>query len=146
MSDPGYQERLVELWCGSCGRRLGLVRWWKAKFLEVPVSVQTPPGRADHQQIKATPFRDPQRRPRRLGPASWRAANAADDLVTLGRQRYPEIPAYFGSIGFALLLPTRIGHGELGCFEGRRVGRVRTGTFRWRSRLQPINPANNKIQ
>ena len=83
------------------------------EVIEVPVSVRNMYGQEVSQRIKVTVFRDDQRmNAPYLVLNHGRPANG--NLAGMQRQRYSENSRYFVSLGFAVLVPTRVGYGESG--------------------------------
>jgi len=84
------------------------------EVMEVPVSVKTIYGQEVHQPIKVTVFRDDKReKAPYLVLNHGRPPNEAD-FAKMKRQRYANISRYFVSLGFVVLVPTRVGYGESG--------------------------------
>lgn len=84
------------------------------EVLEVPVSVRTIYGQEVNQAIKVTVFRDDQRdKAPYLILNHGRPATAAG-FANMKRQRYSDNSRYFVSLGFVVLVPTRVGYGETG--------------------------------
>lgn len=82
--------------------------------IDVPVSVSNAYGRSVEQTIKVTVFRDTERaRSPYLVLNHGRAPNPADFAKT-PRFRYSKEARYFVSLGFVVLVPTRVGYGESG--------------------------------
>ena len=83
------------------------------EVITAPVALQTIYG-AHHQDIVLTVFHDDQRaRSPYLVLNHGRASDPAE-RATMGRPRYLEISRYLVSLGFAVLVPTRIGYGVTG--------------------------------
>jgi len=84
------------------------------EVIDVPVSVKTIYGQEISQSIKVTVFRDDSRKKAPyLVLHHGRPATAAG-FAHMKRQRYSENSRYFVSLGFVVLIPTRVGYGETG--------------------------------
>lgn len=97
--------------------------------IEVPVSVKTIYGQQANQLIKVTVFHDDQRNSAPyLVLNHGRPANEAD-FVKMKRQRYSENSLYFVSLGFVVLVPTRVGYGETGGPDVEYSGRCNSKDY-----------------
>lgn len=84
------------------------------EVIEVPVSVKTIYGQQTNQAIKVTVFRDDQRKNAPYLILNHGRPASEADFVKMKRQRYGENSLYFVSLGFVVLVPTRVGYGESG--------------------------------
>ena len=99
------------------------------EVIEVPVSVKTIFGQEANQTIKVTVFRDDQReKAPYLVLNHGRPAKEAD-FAKMKRQRYSENSRYFVSLGFVVLVPTRVGYGESGGPDVEYSGRCDSRDF-----------------
>ncbi|MGC4062543.1 MAG: dienelactone hydrolase family protein [Aquabacterium sp.] len=83
-------------------------------IVDVPVTVRGSARQEVSQSIKLTIFRDDS-----VGKAPYLVLNhgrPADvaDFPKMGRQRFSANSRYFVSLGFVVLVPTRVGYGEMG--------------------------------
>ena len=82
--------------------------------MEVPVSVKIIAGEEIHQPIKVTLFRESWREKAPYLILNHGRPTTKTDLLRMKRQRYVENARYFVSLGFVVLVPTRVGYGESG--------------------------------
>ena len=92
------------------------------QVIDVPVTVTNLYGRSFDHTIKVTVFHD-DARPRApyLVLNHGRPASAAD-FARMGRVRYSENARYFVGLGFAVLVPTRVGYGVSGGVDAEYSG------------------------
>jgi dienelactone hydrolase len=93
------------------------------EVIEVPVSVRTMFGREARQTIKVTVFRDDQRQKAPYLVLNHGRPPKDADIVLMKRQRFPNVSSYFVSLGFVVLLPTRLGYGEAGGQDAEYTGK-----------------------
>jgi len=97
------------------------------EVIEVPVSVKSIYGQEVSQPIKVTVFRDDLREKAPYLVLNHGRPASEADFAKMKRQRYSENSAYFVSLGFVVLVPTRVGYGETGGpdveYSGRCEGR-----------------------
>jgi dienelactone hydrolase len=99
------------------------------EVMEVPVSVKTIYGQEVKQPIKVTIFHEDKRKKAPyLVLNHGRPANVAD-FAKMKRQRYANISRYFVSLGFVVLVPTRVGYGESGGPDVEYAGRCESKYF-----------------
>lgn len=99
------------------------------EVIEVPVSVKTIYGQEASQSIKVTVFReDTREKAPYLVLNHGRPATAAD-FASMKRQRYSENSRYFVSLGFVVLVPTRVGYGETGGPDVEYSGRCSSKNY-----------------
>jgi len=99
------------------------------EVIEVPVSVKTIYGQETNQSIKLTVFReDTREKAPYLVLNHGRPATAAG-FANMKRQRYSENSRYFVSLGFVVLVPTRVGYGETGGPDVEDSGRCDSRNF-----------------
>ena len=84
------------------------------EIVELPVVVTKANGRAVRHSIKVTIFRDDQRARSPFLILNHGRAIEQADRIKLGRARFFENSKYFLSMGFAVLVPTRMGYGVTG--------------------------------
>ena len=84
------------------------------EVIEVPVRVRTISGKEVSHSIKVTIFRDEQRQKAPYLVLHHGRPPHEADLAKMKRQRFSSISRYFVSLGFVVLVPTRVGYGELG--------------------------------
>lgn len=93
------------------------------EVIDVPVSVKTIYGQDANQPIKVTVFReDGREKAPYLVLNHGRPASEAD-FAKMKRQRFSENSRYFVSLGFVVLVPTRVGYGETGGLDVEYSGR-----------------------
>lgn len=99
------------------------------EVVDVPVRVKTIYGQEANQTIKVTVFRDDQRdKAPYLVLNHGRPASEAD-FAKMKRQRFAENSAYFVSLGFVVLVPTRVGYGESGGLDVEYSGHCDSRNF-----------------
>ena len=99
------------------------------EVIKVPVSVKTIYGQEANQSIKVTVFReDTREKAPYLVLNHGRPATAAG-FANMKRQRYSENSRYFVSLGFVVLVPTRVGYGETGGPDVEDSGRCDSRNF-----------------
>src|SRR4051794_19119501 len=84
------------------------------EVLELPVTVKTIYDRAQTQTIKVTSWRDDARDKSPFLIFNHGRPASPDAFAKMGRQRYSDNAQYFVSLGFAVLVPTRVGYGVSG--------------------------------
>jgi dienelactone hydrolase len=82
--------------------------------LAVPVAVTDRHGRSIAQPIVVTLFREPGHERYPLLVLNHGRAPDAYDRARMGRVRFAQAAGYFASLGFAVMVPTRIGYGDSG--------------------------------
>jgi len=99
------------------------------EVIEVPVSVKTIYQQQVNQSIKVTVFReDTREKAPYLVLNHGRPATAAG-FANMKRQRYSGNSRYFVSLGFVVLVPTRVGYGETGGPDVEDSGRCDSRNF-----------------
>jgi dienelactone hydrolase len=84
------------------------------EVIEVPVRVRTISGKEVSQSIKVTVFREEQRQKAPYLVLNHGRPPREADFAKMGRQRFAVNSRYFVSLGFVVLVPTRVGYGESG--------------------------------
>jgi dienelactone hydrolase len=82
--------------------------------ISVPVTVADRDNRLISRSIVVTVFREPGRDRYPLLVLNHGRAPYPEERSRLGRVRYGEVAVYFASLGFEVMVPTRIGYGESG--------------------------------
>lgn len=127
-SQPPGSRRAAALLLGlaSCAAAAGEVI---EQTIEVPVTVESAGRTAASQMITVTVVRGagPGRRPF-LVLHHGRGATAADRRAA-GVQSYPANSRYFASLGFVVLIPTRVGYGVSGGPDVEYTGPCRSKQF-----------------
>lgn len=93
------------------------------EVIEVPVSVKTIYGQTVSQSIKVTVFHDDQREKAPYLVLNHGRPASEADFAKMKRQRFSENSAYFVSLGFVVLVPTRVGYGDTGGPDVEYAGR-----------------------
>src|SRR4051794_12192043 len=96
MPTPGLQAALVE------------------EVFELPVTVRTIYNQVSTQNIQVTSWRDDGREKAPFLILNHGRPASAANFAKMGRQRYTENSRYFVSLGFVVLIPTRVGYGSSG--------------------------------
>lgn len=99
------------------------------EVIEAPVSVKTIYGQEVNQSIKVTVFRDDTREKAPYLVLNHGRPASEADFVKMKRQRYSENSRYFVGLGFAVLVPTRVGYGESGGPDVEYSGRCDSKNF-----------------
>lgn len=84
------------------------------EVIEVPVSVKTIYGQEVKQNIKVTVFRDDMREKAPYLILNHGRPASEADFAKMKRQRFSANSQYFVSLGFTVLVPTRVGYGDSG--------------------------------
>jgi dienelactone hydrolase len=84
------------------------------EIIDVPVKVRNIYGREIDQTIKVTTFHDPSKPKSPYIILNHGRATDRADFAKTPRFRFSQISKYFVSLGFAVLVPTRVGYGESG--------------------------------
>jgi hypothetical protein len=84
------------------------------EVFEVPVTVQTIYGQAHTRNIQVTSWRDDIREKSPFLILNHGRPGSAAAFANMGRQRYVDNSKYFVGLGFAVLIPTRMGYGVTG--------------------------------
>lgn len=93
---------------GSAGRSDAAII---EEVLDIDVATRTRDGLRVAQSIRVTVFRDESRAQAPYLVLNHGRPAATADLATMGRQRFAVNARYFVSLGFVVLVPTRIGYG-----------------------------------
>ncbi|MCG2577135.1 hypothetical protein LZ012_09005 [Dechloromonas sp. XY25] len=99
------------------------------EVIDVPVRVKTIYGQEANQTIKVTLFRDDQREKAPYLVLNHGRPASETDFFKMKRQRFAENSAYFVWLGFAVLVPTRVGYGESGGLDVEYSGRCNSRNF-----------------
>jgi dienelactone hydrolase len=84
------------------------------EVFEVPVTVRTIYDQVSTQNIQVTSWRDDTRAKAPFLILNHGRPASAANFAKMGRQRYSENSQYFVSLGFVVLIPTRVGYGPSG--------------------------------
>lgn len=84
------------------------------EVMEVPVKVRSLYRQEFEPTIKVTVFRESERAKSPFLLLNHGRPPSVADMAKPPRYRYAELSRYFVSLGFAVLVPTRVGYGELG--------------------------------
>lgn len=99
------------------------------EVVDVPVRVKTIYGPEANQAIKVTIFWDDQREKAPYLVLNHGRPASEADFAKMKRQRFAENSAYFVSLGFVVLVPTRVGYGESGGPDVEYSGRCDSRNF-----------------
>jgi dienelactone hydrolase len=99
------------------------------EVIDAPVSVTTIFGREVSHVIKVTVFRDDQRQKGPYLVLNHGRPPKDADIVSMKRQRFPSVSQYFVSLGFVVLVPTRLGYGEAGGPDVEYTGKCDSKTY-----------------
>lgn len=101
---------------------------------EVPVTVRTIYDQVSTQNIQVTSWRDDSREKAPFLLLNHGRPASAANFAKMGRQRYAENSRYFVSLGFVVLIPTRVGYGPSGGqdveYSGSCQGKIYEPVFR----------------
>jgi dienelactone hydrolase len=97
--------------------------------IDVPVTVRSIYGKEFRQAIKVTVFRDDQRQKSPYLVLNHGRPPKDADIVQMKRQRFPNVSQYFVSLGFVVLVPTRVGYGEAGGPDVEYTGKCDNKTY-----------------
>jgi dienelactone hydrolase len=97
----------VWLLAATTAVRAGLVE----EVFEVPVTVRTIYDQVSTQNIQVTSWRDDSRDKAPFLILNHGRPASAADFAKMGRQRFTDNSRYFVSLGFVVLIPTRVGYG-----------------------------------
>jgi dienelactone hydrolase len=84
------------------------------EVFEVPVTVRTIYDQTHTHTIKVTSWRDDSAAKAPFLILNHGRPASAEAFAKMGRQRYPDNAQYFVALGFAVLVPTRVGYGVSG--------------------------------
>jgi dienelactone hydrolase len=99
------------------------------EVIEVPVTVKTMFGKEASQTIQVTVFRDDARKKAPYLVLNHGRPPKDADIVQMKRQRYPNVSKYFVSLGFAVLVPTRLGYGVAGSQDAEYTGKCESKNY-----------------
>lgn len=99
------------------------------EVIDVPVRVKTIFGQEANQTIKVTLFREDQREKAPYLVLNHGRPASEADFFKMKRQRFAENSAYFVSLGFVVLVPTRVGYGESGGLDIEYSGHCNSRNF-----------------
>lgn len=101
---------LLSAWCAASPCHAVV----KEEVIEVPVQVSNAYHRSFEQTIKVTVFHDPAQPPHPYLILNHGRPSNREDMSKVPRYRFSEVSRYFVSLGFVVLVPTRVGYGESG--------------------------------
>lgn len=99
------------------------------EVIDVPVSVKTMFGQEVSQSIKVTVFRDDEREKAPYLVLNHGRPASERDFAAMKRQRYSGNSRYFVSLGFVVIVPTRVGYGDSGGVDVEYSGKCSNKSF-----------------
>jgi len=128
MSISAMRPSFLFLILSLCVPRLSLAAVVE-EVIEVPVNVKTIYEKEANQLIKVTIFRDDKREKAPYLVLNHGRPATEAGFAQMGRQRYSDNSRYFVSLGFVVLVPTRVGYGESGGPDVEYSGRCDSRNF-----------------